>query len=214
VVVPTFSSAQERATKALASYRDVEKKFGSSTAGRYATLGVANSLAQLGKPAEANTAYAKVLEAAGSDVVLRARALEGSGYALEAQQKYPDALKRFEELTKLGSGAYRVLGDYHRARILVAQNKQAEAKALLEAMSKALAANTSPEERNGFESAAESAETLLQELGGKPTEKPRVDLMNPGGGGGLSQDVLDALRKQLAAQPQEGEGDSKAPSAP
>lgn len=214
VLVPTFTSAKERATKALASYRDVAKRFGDSTAGRYARLGVANSLYELGKPAEASTEYTKLLEVAGSDVLLRARAIEGSGYALEAQQKLPDALKRFEELSKLGNGTYRVLGDYHRARLLVAQNKPAEAKALLEGMSKALAANTNEDERNGFESASESAEVLLQELGGKPTEKPRVNLMNPGGGGGLSQDVLDALRKQLAAQPPEGEGDSKAPSTP
>jgi predicted negative regulator of RcsB-dependent stress response len=196
VIVPTFGSAQERATKAFASYGEVVKKYGSSAAGRYAALGVANSQFELGKYPEAASGYAKVLDSAGNDTYLRFRALEGSGYALEAQQKYPDALKRFEELSRFANGTYRSLADYHRARILVAQGKPAEARALLESMSKALAANTNVQERERFESSVESAETLLQELGGRPTEKPRVDLMH--GGGGLSQDVMDALRKQLA----------------
>lgn len=199
VVVPIFTSAQERSTKALASFAEVAKKYGSSNAGRYAMLGVANSQFELGKYPEAASEYAKVLDAAGNDTFLRFRALEGSGYALEAQQKYPEALKRFEELSKFANGTYRSLGDYHRARILVAQGKPAEARALIESLSKALAANTNAQERERFESSVESAETLLQELGGRPTEKPRADLH---GGGGLSQDVLDALRKQLAAQPE------------
>ena len=198
-IVPTFSSAQERATKALASYSDVAKKYGSSSAGRYAALGIANAQFDLGKYAEAANEFAKVLDNAGNDTYLRFRALEGSGYALEAQQKYPEALKRFEELSKLANGTYRSLADYHRARVLVAQGKRADARALIETLSKALAANTNVQERERFESSVESAETLLQELGGRPTEKPRVDLQ---GGGGLSQDVLDALRKQLAAQPE------------
>jgi tetratricopeptide (TPR) repeat protein len=158
-------------------------------------LGVANSLLELGKPAEASSEYTKALESAGDDTYLRSRALEGSGYALEAQQKYEDALKKFDELSHLANGAYRSLGDYHRARVLVAQGKAADARAVLEGMSKALAATTNVQERERFESSVDSAETLLQELGGKPTEKARID---PSGKGGLTQDVMDAIRKQLA----------------
>jgi tetratricopeptide (TPR) repeat protein len=202
VIVPTFTSAEERATKALASYREVAKQYGSSKAGQYATLGIANNLLELGKYGEAATEYAKVLDLAGADAFLRSRALEGTGYALEAQQKYPDALKRFEELSRLANGTYRTLGDYHRARVLVAQGKAADAKALLEGLSKAIAATTDVQERERFESSLESAETLLSELGGKPTEKPRIDV---DGKGGLSQDVLDAIRKQLASQPEKSD---------
>jgi tetratricopeptide (TPR) repeat protein len=205
LIVPAFSSAEERGKKTLDAYKDVAKKYGSSTAGKYAMLGLANSLFESGKHAEAAAEYAKVIDGAGADTYLRFRALEGSGYALEAQQKYPEALQKFEELSRFANGAYRSLGDYHRARILVAQGKSAEARTLLESSSKALAANTNVQERERFESAVESSETMLQELGGKPTEKPRVD---PTGKGGLSQDVMDAIRKQLAAHP------DKAPDAP
>lgn len=202
IIVPTFSSGEERATKTLAAYREVVKKYGNSNPGHYAMLGVANSLLDLGKNAEAATEYTKLIEVSGSDAYLRSRALEGLGYALEAQQKYPEALKRFEELSRFANGSYRSLADYHRARVLVAQGKAADARALLEALSKALAANTNVQERDRFESAIESADTLLQELGGRPTERPRVDAT---GQGGLSQDVLDALRKQLS---------EKAPDSP
>ena len=161
-------------------------------------LGVANSLLETGKYAEATAEYAKVLDGAGADTFLRFRALEGSGYAFEAQQKYPEALAKFEELSRFANGAYRSLADNHRARVLVEQGKPAEARTLLEGLSKALAANTNVQERERFESAVESGETMLQELGGKPTEKPRID---PTGKGGISQDVMDAIRKQLAAHP-------------
>jgi tetratricopeptide (TPR) repeat protein len=202
IIVPTFSSAEERATKALASYREVAKQYGDSKAGHYAMLGIANNLLDLGKHSEAEAEYVKVLELAEADRFLHSRALEGSGYALEAQQKYSDALKRFEELSRLANGTFRSLADYHRARVLVAQGKPADAKALLEALSKALAATTDVQERERFESSVESAETLLSELGGRPTEKPRVDVS---GQGGLSQDVLDAIRKQLASQPEKSD---------
>jgi len=205
LIVPTFSSAEERSKKTLDGYKDVAAKYGSSSAGKYAMLGLANSQLNLGKYAEATAEYAKVLEGAGADTYLRFRALEGSGYALEAQQKYPEALQKFEELSRFANGAYRSLADYHRARVLVAQGKPAEARTLLEGLSKALAANTNVQERERFESAVEASETMLQELGGKPIEKPRMD---PTGKGGLTQDVMDAIRKQLAAQP------DKAPDAP
>jgi len=203
LIVPTFSSAEERAKKTLEGYKEVATKYGSSTAGKYAMLGVANSLFDAGKYPEATAEYAKVLDGAGADVHLHFRALEGSGYAFEAQQKYPEALAKFEELSRFANGAYRSLADYHRARVLVAQGKAAEARTLLEGLSKALAANTNVQERERFESAVESSEIMLQELGGKPTEKPRID---PTGKGGISQDVMDAIRKQLAAHPDKSSG--------
>lgn len=197
LIVPTFTSTEERAKKALEGYKAVASKYGSSSAGKYAMLGIANSQLELGKFAEATTEYAKVLDNAGEDTFVRFRALEGSGYALEAQQKYDEALKKFEELSRFSNGAYRTLGDYHRARVLVAQGKAPEARAVLEGLSKALAATTDAQDRERFESAADAADTLLQELGGKPSEKAQAL-----GKGGLTQDVMDAIRKQLAAQPE------------
>jgi tetratricopeptide (TPR) repeat protein len=193
-IFPTFGSVKERDAKALSQFRDVQKKFPNSHAAGYAALGEANASLGLGKYPEAAALFAKLLEDAGDDTFLRFRGLEGAGYALEGQQKYADAGKRFAELSKLANGAYRTLGDYHQARMLVLQNQRAEARKLLEALSKA-AADKPEEQGERFESVAQSAQTLLSELGGQPAEKAA-------GKSGISQHVLDALRKQLATQKQ------------
>jgi predicted negative regulator of RcsB-dependent stress response len=191
-LVPVFSSVKERDEKALKQFNDVVKQYPNTSAGHYAQLGAANAALELGQYAQAATAFGKVLDSAGDDTFLRFRALEGSGFALEGQQKYEEARKRFESLSQLQSGAYRTIGDYHQARMLVAQGQRDAARKLLEASSKA-AADKPDEQGERFESIAGAAQTLLSELGGKPAEKA-------GKGSGISQNVLDALRKQLATQ--------------
>ena len=193
-IFPTFGSVKERDDKALAQYRDVQKKFPSSRAATYALLGEGDALLELGKPAEAASVFAKLLEQAGDDSYLRFRGLEGAGYALEGQQKYADARKRFADLSKLQNGAYRSVGDYHQARMFVLEGQRAQARSLLEASSKA-AADKPAEQGDRFESVQQSAATLLSELGGQPAERAGGK-----GSGGISQHVLDALRKQLATQ--------------
>jgi len=202
-IVPTFTSVIARDEKALSQYRDVQKKAESSPAARYAALGEANTLFGLGKAAEASTAFEKLRTELGqapdksavddADSFLRFRSLEGAGYALEAQQKYADARQRFEALSKLDKGAYRTSGDYHQARMLVAEGKRDEAKKLLEALTKAAADKPADvlEPGDEFETTVAAAQTLLVELGGQPVER------TTGAGSGISQQVLDSLRKQL-----------------
>ena len=189
---PTFNSDKAREEKALQQFRDVQKKFPGSHAARYALLGEGNAQLSLGKFSEALAAFDKALAAAADDTFLRVRALEGAGYALEGQSKFADARKRFEELSRLQNGAYRTLGDYHRARMLVAEGQRAEARTLLEALSKA-EADKPAEQGERFESALNAAQNLLSELGGQPADRA-------GKNSGISQNVLDALRKQLATQ--------------
>lgn len=193
-IVPTFTSEKERDEKALKQYQDVDKQYPSSTAAHYALLGQGNELLALGKYPEAGAAFDKVIASDAKDTFVRFRALEGSGYALEAQKKYADARSRFEQLSKLNNGAYRTLGDYHRARMLVAEGQRDEARKLLEALNKAAA--DKPEEQgeaaDRFESVNGAVQTLLAELGGQPVEKSN---------NGISQQVLDSLRKQMAAHP-------------
>lgn len=199
-ILPTFTSVKERDEKALSQYREVQKQYPSSAAAGYAALGEANMQLGLGKFAEAGAIFDKLRGAASDkDDYLRFRALEGAGYALEGQQKYAEAAERFEALSKLKSGAYRKVGDYQRARMLVLQGKRDEAKSLLEALDKASAEKPADAEaitptEGSFEFATTAAQTLLTELGGQPTQS--------GGGGGISQSVLDSLRRQLGAKKQ------------
>ncbi|HEX4353825.1 MAG TPA: tetratricopeptide repeat protein [Polyangiales bacterium] len=193
-IFPTFSSLKEREQKALQQFDEVEQKFPDSRPAQYAQLGRANAQLQLGKFAGASTSFDKLLTQAGDDTFLRFRGLEGAGYALEGQKKYAEAGKRFAELSKLGSGEFRTIGDYHQARMLVLQDQRAQARKLLELWSKA-SADKPEEQGERFEGVAQSAQTLLSELGGQPAEKS-------GGKSGISQHVLDALRKQIATQKQ------------
>ena len=189
-ILPTFTSAKERDEKALAQYRDVQKQYPKSTAAPYAALGEGNTLLALSKPAEASSVFEKLRSADEKDDFLRFRALEGAGYALEGQQKYAEAAERFEALSKLKNGAYRSVGDYHRARMLVLLGKRDEAKQLLEALNKAAADKPATSTGEGdepaassFEFATSAAQTLLTELGGQPAQSA--------GGGGFSQRVVD-----------------------
>jgi tetratricopeptide (TPR) repeat protein len=206
-LVPTFPSAAERDKKALERYREVQKSYGDTPAGHWAKLGEANELLALGKAAEATQAYNAVLQTAGDDNFLRFRALEGIGYALETDKKPDEALKRYDELGHFDNGAYKSIADYHRARILAATGKRDEALKLLEASIKASAAateKTAGEGADRFASVNDAAQVLAQELGGAPVEKqPSMDLSGLTGGGGnsvVSQQIMDALRKQLAAK--------------
>jgi len=203
VLVPTFGSAKERDEKALAQMREVAKKYEGTRAGAYGALGEASSLLSLGKAEEASAAFEKLRSAQGSEYddaadEWRSRVLEGAGYALEAQKKYADARVRFEELSKLHGGSYRILGDYHRARMLVAEGNREEAKKTLEALTKAIADKpvdaSSPGDQ--FDFTLNTAQALLVELGGQPAERS----MGLGANAGVSQRILDSLRKQLGSQ--------------
>jgi len=201
-IFPVFPSVKEREEKALAQFREVSKKYPDTRGGSYALLGEANAQLRLGAFADAGKVFEKLRAAPASeqDDFIRFRVLEGAGYALEGQQKHAEARERFEALSKLNNGQYRILGDYHRARMLVAEGKREDAKKLLEELTKAeaekpaestTAGESAPAER--YESTLNAAHTLLTELGGKPPERSA-------GGSGISQQVLDSLRKQLGAQ--------------
>jgi len=203
VLVPTFGSAKERDEKALTQMREVSKKYEGTRAAAYAALGEASSLLNLGKAEEASAAFEKLRNAQGNEYedsadLWRSRVLEGAGYALEAQKKYPEARARFEELSKLHGGSYRILGDYHRARMLVAEGNREDAKKTLEALTKAIVDKPADALNPGdqFDSTLNAAQGLLVELGGQPVERN----MGLGANSGVSQRILDSLRKQLGNQ--------------
>jgi tetratricopeptide (TPR) repeat protein len=215
--VDTYPSAKARAEKARTEFQRTIKSFPDTPAARWAALGEANTLGVLDKHAEAEKAYQKLIADDAAEVFLRARALEGAGYALEAQEKYAEAEKRFEQLAELDQGAHKTLGDYHRARMLSALGQKQKAAELLAALIKAERARP-PVEGGRYEGTLADAETLLTELS-VALDDPKLRAEIPGasgsaaagpGGktGALTQDIVDALRKQLENQ-QGGEGLSK-----
>jgi tetratricopeptide (TPR) repeat protein len=203
--VETFPSEQARAKKAQSEYQVVLKRFPNTDAATWASLGEANALRDLGKQAEALKAYDQLLARKDDlSTVVRAGALEGAGFALESQSKYADATKRFGELAELANGAYKPLGEYHRARMLIAQGQKQKAAESLEALVKAERARPQDQGQR-FEGVVSDAETLLTELSVElNAPKLRADIAPAAGPSSaaeqpnaLTQDIVDALRRQI-----------------
>ena len=204
----SYPSAKARAQKAQAAFANVVKRFPDSAAATWATLGEANALSDRGAYAQAQKLYASVADRStddGVDAFARWRALEGLGYALEGQHEYADAQKRFAQIGDLDKGAFKAVADYHQARMLIALGDKKKAADMLQSMIKAERAKPAGEGAR-FESVVTEAETLLNELA---VELDQPELRSEsasggapgassGGGAGLTQDIVDALRKQLA----------------
>ncbi|MDY7231148.1 tetratricopeptide repeat protein [Hyalangium rubrum] len=129
---PPYESVRkqdEALEEALNKFRTDHAKTQSATT---AALPLGKAQYRLGKHAEAIASFDAFLQGAADKDPLRADALEGRGYAYEAQQKYDEALKAFEDMSKASVGGYLAgMGEYHRARILIAQGKKEEAAGLL-----------------------------------------------------------------------------------
>jgi tetratricopeptide (TPR) repeat protein len=204
----SFPSVEARAKKAREEFAKTIKEFPNSDAARWAALGDGHALLSLGKYTEAAQAFQKIGADTGLDAYLRASALEGAGFALEAQQKYADAEKRFAELSELDKGSYKPLAEYHRARMQIALGQKQKAAETLEKLVKAERAR--PEEQGKrFENVIGDAETMLTELSvelNAPKLRQDIAPSAMGGGeqpGGLTQDIIEQLRKQL----EQGQGD-------
>jgi tetratricopeptide (TPR) repeat protein len=129
---PPFRTTQEQdqaLVKALTDFR-ANHKGTPSAATAALTLGKAEY--RLGNLDNALANFSEYLKAAPQNDPLRAAALEGQGYAFEAQQKYDQALGSFEEMSKVDGGGYlEGMGQYHRARILIQQGKKDDAATVL-----------------------------------------------------------------------------------
>jgi tetratricopeptide (TPR) repeat protein len=115
--------------KALTDFRTAHKGTASAAT---AALPLGKAEFRLGNHDGALAAFADYLKGAPQNDPLRAAALEGQGYAYEAQQKYDQALGSFEEMSKVDAGGYlEGMGQYHRARILILQGKKDDAATVL-----------------------------------------------------------------------------------
>jgi tetratricopeptide (TPR) repeat protein len=211
----SYPSVQARATKARERFHQVIDHFPRSEAAAWARVGEANAQSELGKHAAALVEYDKTSANTDLPPLLRWRALEGAGYALEAQQKYAEAAKRFEAIANLNAGAYRAAADFHRARMYLALGQPQKAADLLQALVKAERARP-PGEGGRFQALLSDAETLLTELSVQLNDaKLRADIpaapvqgigqardtqgAGPASGQGqqITEEIVEALRKQL-----------------
>lgn len=133
-----FKTADERAENALASYRKVIAEHAGTGAAILAKLGEAGALLEKRDWDKAREAFSSVASStlASADPDVKARALEGLGFAKEGKKDLDGAAATFKELA--GIAGFKELGQYHEARILLAKGDTDKAKDLLKQVREAL----------------------------------------------------------------------------
>lgn len=129
---PTFKTTEERTEATLAAYRKVAREHKGSGAAMLARLGEAGILLDKKDWDGALAAYTETKDSplGKADVDVRARALEGIGFALEGKGDIDGALKTFRELENTDVRGFKELGMYHQARLHVAKGEIEKAKEL------------------------------------------------------------------------------------
>lgn len=121
----TEMEKDEAVVKALSEFRS---KHADSRAAKTASLPLAQAELRLGRADEALRSFEEYLATAPAGDPLRATALEGKGYALEAKGDLEKAVAAFEQLSRESTAEFlNGMGLYHRARLLIQQGKKEEA---------------------------------------------------------------------------------------
>lgn len=218
---PTFKSAADRRSAALAKYREVEAKYAGSGAALLARLAEAGLLLDQGDAKGAIAAYEEVKGSplAQADAEVRGRALEGIGFGQELlaqsdlanrDRHLDDALAAFQALEHVDLKGFKELGMYHQARVLQTKDDRTKAVELLKDVYKRV---NEPGESHPFSYLEFVVEDRLRDL--DPAALPPKAAKPLGGGGPGNLDMNDPqvqqLIRQLQQQQQKGGGATPIP---
>lgn len=128
-----YTSNADRTKAALASYNKVIDAHPGTGAAILAKLGQAGAYLSDRQYGPALDAFNEVASSplAGADEDVKARALEGAGYALEGKEDPEGALKKFKEIGHLKGDGFSELSKYHEGRLLLAKGELDQAKEIL-----------------------------------------------------------------------------------
>ncbi|PTL86006.1 hypothetical protein DAT35_04090 [Vitiosangium sp. GDMCC 1.1324] len=139
---PPFKSDKEKDEGIVKSLSDFRAAHKGTDAAVTAALPLGKAQYRLGDYDGALASFGEYTKEANKKDPLMASAYEGQGYAHEAKGQLDQALASFQEMAKVDSGEFlQGMGQYHQARILVAQGKKDEAAQILADL-KASQANT------------------------------------------------------------------------
>lgn len=126
-----FASEEELLNASLAAWQGLKGK--PPQFSLLSKLGAANVLYDQEKYSEARKAYQAAAEhgQAKLNENLRGRALEGVFLTLEAEEKYEEATKALDALSKLEAKSFQQLARFHRARIQYLTDETEKAKEAL-----------------------------------------------------------------------------------
>jgi tetratricopeptide (TPR) repeat protein len=150
----------------LAAFRRVGAEFGGAPIAALAKLGEATQLYDLGRYAEARSVYESLLGSAATLAEQEGRVYEDLGFVMESLNDLPAALRRYEEMARLGEGAYRDIAQFHQARVLERQHQPARAKEVLHGLIERLqrARPNDPLSGSANSSVLEQAKALLHDI--------------------------------------------------
>ncbi|APR77351.1 putative lipoprotein [Minicystis rosea] len=188
-----FKTAEERSENALASYRKVVADHPGTGAAILARLGEAGTLLDKHEWDKAMEAYSAVSSStlASADTDVKARALEGLGFAKEGKGDKDGAMAAFKELQ--GIVGNKELGQYHEARLLLGKGEKDKAKDLFKQIHDALEKPTEVR-TTGFLKAA--VDDNLRRL--DPSLVPAKPVIGGGAkGAAMSQEEIEKALKRL-----------------
>jgi tetratricopeptide (TPR) repeat protein len=133
----TFRTEKQRSETLVRRYKRLLAADGSSEMTAFAHLGLAGVYADLGKQEDAQKEYQEVLDS-GVDA-LAPFAVEGLVYVYEARGKRREALAKIDELKTMQDGKFRLLANYHSARLDIADGKKTQALDVLRRLQRDLA---------------------------------------------------------------------------
>lgn len=196
---PTFKSREERTQATLAAYREVVAKHKGTGAAMLARLGEAGVLLDQRDYDAALSAFRDVKDSplGAADADVRARALEGIGFALEGKGDTEGALKSFRELENTDIRGFKELGMYHQARLHLAKGESEKATELAKAARERL---QRPSDTRPFTYLDVAVDDLLRQL--DPSAVPS----SPGvGGRPLSAEDIRRLQEEFQRRMQEAQ---------
>ena len=122
-----FSNAEERDKKALEAWSKLTRKQAPEVLGM-AQLAAAHAKYDLKQYDAAKSAYEELIKNPKLAPEIKARALEGVGFVLEAQGNFTGALAAFQKMDHLDDAYFKRLGRFHSARAhhLLGQNEEAK----------------------------------------------------------------------------------------
>lgn len=127
-----FASQKEKDEAIVSSLTTFRSEYPGTPSATTAALPLAQSHYRLGNYDQAIEAYGAFLKNAPGDDPLRALALEGQGYAYEAKGDLEKAVASFDELSRAKTKDFLDgMGQFHKARILILQDKKDEAAKIL-----------------------------------------------------------------------------------
>jgi hypothetical protein len=188
-----FKTAEERADNALASYRKVESGHAGTGAAILARLGEGGALLDKRDYNGALEAFSQVASStlAGADSDVKARALEGLGFAKEGKKDFDGAITTFKELA--GMAGYKELGQYHEARMLLAKGDKDKAKDLLKQVYDVLEKPTEVKSTGYLKAAVEDTLRRID-----PSLVPQKAAIGGGAkGGSMSQEEIERAIKKF-----------------